>query len=146
MFVNMVVYVYPGIHMSGVGIVDIGNSNVRKVAVGSVPNAQLKALVERMQPTEMVVATDKFFSDEHTRVAVPSSVVRFRIAKPGWDKLSVPLNLEGERHHGVYVHNVYKMLFRDIVSRNVNMNDWKVERFDRDWVLANAPKGRKRGR
>lgn len=146
MFVSCIVYVYPGIHMSGVGVADVGNGSIRRVAVGSVPNAQVRGLLQRLSPTEMVVATDKFFSDEHTRVAVPSSVVRFRIAKPGWDRVKIPLEIDGKRQHGVYVHNVHKMMFRDLISRNVSINKWNVEWFDRDWVIAHAPKERKRGR
>lgn len=146
MFVNILCYVYPGIHMSGVGVVYVVGDTVRHVAVGSVPNPQIKPLLGRMQPTEMVVATDKFFSDEHTRVAIPPSVVRFTIAKPGWDKLKIPLEIDGSRTHGAYVHNVYKILFRDIISRSVSMNHWNVEWFDREWVLEHAPKERRRGR
>ena len=140
MFVKVYCYIYPGVNLSGVAIVRVEDGAVKAVAVGSVENHLVSPLLDLVLPTEMVVSTDKFYSDKHTRVPMPESVKVFRIAKPGWDKMKVPLSIEGKKQHGVYAHNVYKLMFRDIISRDLVMNNWKVEWFDREWALAHTTK------
>lgn len=140
MQVKVYAYVYPGIHSSGVGVVRSENGAIKAVAVGSVENHLVAPLLDLVLPTEMVVATDKFHSEKHTRVPMPESVRKFRIARPGWAKMKVPLEINGNKQLGAYVHNVYKLLFRDIISRNEVMNNWNVEWFDSEWAKKHTTK------
>lgn len=140
MYVNVISYVYPGIHKTGVAIVRIENDRVAEVAVGSVENSIVAGLLDSVKPSEMVVSTTKFHSKDHTTVPMPSSVKKFTIARPGWERSKVPLVLDGKRVHGVYMHNVYKLMFHDIMRRRVSIGGWKVHRFDREWALSKAPR------
>lgn len=146
MYVKVICYLYPGVNLTGVAIVRVENGAVKAVAVGSVENHLVSPLLDLVRPTEMVVSTDKFYSEKHTRVPMPESVKVFRIAKPGWDKVRIPLSIEGKKQHGVYVHNVYKLMFRDIISRDVVLSNWNVEWFDAEWAKRHTTKELRRGR
>lgn len=146
MLVRVIVYVYPGINRTGVAIVRIENGGVAEVAVGSVENDIVADLLEKVLPTEMVVSTDKFHSEKHTRVPMPSTVTKFTIARPGWENSKIPLVLDGKRQHGAYVHNVYKMMFKDLMRRDVTLNGWRLTKFDREWALSQYPKEMRRDR
>lgn len=137
MFVSVIAYVYPGINKTGVAVVQIVNGVIKKVAIGSVENEVLPHWLEILRPTEMVVSDLKFHSEEHSSVPMPNTVKTFTIARPGWEKQRVPLFLDGKRRHGVYMHNVAKMAFRDLVRRRIGLSGWKVERLDREWVMKN---------
>lgn len=139
MFVNVICYLYPGVNKTGVAIVRIENGSVHTVAIGSTENEIVAPLLERVKPTEMVVATDRFYSENHTRVPMPSSVKRFTIARAGWEKRRVPLIIDGKRQHGVYMHNVYKMLFTDLMRRQVSIKGWNMVKFDKEWADSHAP-------
>jgi hypothetical protein len=142
-----VAYVYPGIHKSGVGVLILDGEELRKTAVGSVENYLVGPLLEALRIDEMVLSVNKIHSKDHAKVPIPHGTKRIRYIAPGWEKRGVPVTDREHPAQGVYVHNVWKMLFHDgILRRDAKLKDFKVDLFNRDWVLDNGPKGFKNDR
>jgi hypothetical protein len=137
-----IAYVYPGIHKTGVGVLVIDGDEVRKAAVGSIENYLVGPLLEVLRIDELVLSLTKIHDREHAKVPIPHGVKKIRYMAPGWEKRSIPVTDRTHPTQGVYVHNVWKMLFHDGITRKgTKLKDFKVDRFDRDWVLDNSPKG-----
>lgn len=135
-------YVYPGVHKSGVGVIIYDDKEVRKVAVGSVENYLVGPLLEALRIDELVLSVNKMFNRDHAKVPIPHGTRRIRYIAPGWEKRAIPVTDRSHPSQGVYVHNVWKMLFHDGVYRkDAKLKDFRVEVFNRDWVLTNSPKG-----
>ncbi len=142
-----VAYVYPGIHKSGVGVLILDDLEVKKVAVGSVENWQVGPLLERLKLDELVVSTTKIHDRSRALVSIPEGTRKLRFAAPGWERKKVPVTDRTHPSQGVYVHNVWKLMFNDGITRKpTKVKDFRVDKFDTDWVLANSPKGIQNGR
>ena len=142
-----IAYVYPGIHKSGVGVLIIDGEDLKKTAVGSVENYLVGPLLETLRIDELVLSLTKIYSKEHAKVPIPHGTKKIRYLAPGWEKRSIPVTNREHPAQGVYVHNVWKMLFHDGITRkHTKMHEFKVEVFNRDWVLDNGPKGFKHDR
>lgn len=136
-----VAYLYPGIHKTGVGVLILDDDILLKTAIGSIENYLVTPFLEALRIDELVLSVNKVHSKDHATVQIPGGVRRVRYISPGWEKRSVPVTDREHPTQGVYVHNVWKMLFHDgIVRKGVKLRDFKVDTLDRDWVLTNGPK------
>lgn len=137
-----IAYVYPGKFRSGVAAAVLDDNLLFSVAVSSVDNSSIPGLLDLFKPDEMTSALDKFYDRDYARVYVPSSVRKFRYARPGWAAKKVPFTNRTSPAQGVYVHNVWKLFFDDAIrKRDLIVKHLDVKEFNQEWVEANRPPG-----
>ena len=135
-------YVFPGTHKAGVGLVVLDEGRVVGASVGSVPIPYVGPLSERFHPDIVAVPYQGLRKNKSTPFKV-WTLSRVRFSKSGWQssRHKYPFPIRRTKNLGPLAQNAWAMMAHDVMTdKRLKIGSWNMSILSSEWLESNSPR------